>query len=249
MVSGVKTPAESAATTVTRPALIPQINTEVPDDGGAIESLLKTPPGQPSAGRATSVSVGGITESSTRTVPGSVRLNVNGTDTLPPFPTASESNPHCRSDGGADTTATFTESLNPSTESMTNVTPFSCWPVTMPAASTVATAGSALRKPNVSPIAVIRVSAGAPATLSSARTYSSGVWAWPAADAMILVESTASACARPPASTVATVGTVDVQPMVTLTGLPSGSRAVAVYCRFAPRAIVSTVRSSVTDAT
>ena len=37
--------------------------------------------------------------------------------------------------------------------------------------------------------------------------------------------------------------------MVTLTGLPTESRAVAVYWSVVPRAIVSMVRSRVTDAT
>ena len=66
---------------------------------------------------------------------------------------------------------------------------------------------------------------------------------------MILVESTATPSANPAWSTVATLGTVDVQPTVTLTGLPSESRATALYCSVTPRAIVSTVRSSVTEAT
>src|SRR5882672_7368568 len=66
---------------------------------------------------------------------------------------------------------------------------------------------------------------------------------------MILVESPATALARPDPFTVATDGTVEVQPIVTLTGLPDESRAVAVYCKVAPRAMVSTARSSVTDAT
>src|SRR6185436_14899408 len=93
------------------------------------------------------------------------------------------------------------------------------------------------------------VSTGAATTLRNTRTYSLAVSAWPAAAAMIRAESPPMAVARPAPSTVATDGAVELQPIVTLTGLPSESRAVAVYCSVAPRGIVSTARSRVTEAT
>src|ERR671937_1704635 len=102
-------------------------------------------PGQLFAVRA---SIESLVDSTTVTGVESVLLNVSGTETLPPLPTAMESKPHCNNAGGVGTTATLTESLKPSTESTTNVTP-SATPVTMPVASTVATAGSTVRYPNV----------------------------------------------------------------------------------------------------
>src|SRR5439155_17625327 len=114
IVSGRNTPAESCATSVTRPAASPHSSTDAADELGGIWVFLSAAPGHPVATRAIIVS---LDVSNTVITPGSVRLRVSGTDTLPPLPTASESKPHWSSAGGAGTTATSTESLNVPVES------------------------------------------------------------------------------------------------------------------------------------
>src|SRR5262249_23543010 len=88
MVSGLNAPAESCAISVTRPAASPHTSTDVDATPAGIWVRLRLPPGHPAAGRATPES---LDDRNTATGLGSVRLSVNGPDTLPPLPTASES--------------------------------------------------------------------------------------------------------------------------------------------------------------
>ncbi len=96
-----------------------------------------------------------------------------------------------------------------------------------------------VRSLSESPTAVMTVSAGCTLRVRSTRTQRRAVSATPPADAMILVESPPSGVATPELDTPAIVGTVDVQPNVVATGLPSGSFAIAVYWTVVPYPIVS----------
>ncbi len=111
--SAAYTPSESCALMTTCPALSPHTSTEVPEDSAGITRRGNSGPPQAVAGRATRVSTAGITDRKTVLGAESVRLNVNGTDTLPPLPTESESlgTPHRSNAGGAATTFTRVESL------------------------------------------------------------------------------------------------------------------------------------------
>src|SRR6266566_3598736 len=110
--SAAYTPSESCALMRTRPALSPHTSTEVSEDSAGITRRGNSGPPQAVAGRATRVSTAGITDRKTVLGAESVRLNVNGTDTLPPLPTESESlgTPHRSNAGGATTTSTRVES-------------------------------------------------------------------------------------------------------------------------------------------
>src|SRR5712692_21019 len=111
--SGANTESESCALMRTRPALRPHTSTEDPDVSAGMTTRCNTGPPHPVAGRATRVSTAGITDRKTVLGAESVRLNVSGTDTLPPLPTESESlgTPHRNNAGGAATTFTRVESL------------------------------------------------------------------------------------------------------------------------------------------
>src|SRR5438552_1011493 len=111
--SGAYTESESCALMRTRPALSPQTSTEDPDVSAGITARCNTGPPHAVAGRATRLSTAGITDRKTILGAESVRLSVNGTNTLPPLPTDSESlgTPHRSNAGGATTTLTRVESL------------------------------------------------------------------------------------------------------------------------------------------
>src|SRR4029077_5787359 len=110
------------AVNTTRPALRPLIVTEVADEPLAIVAVL-------ALGLA-------VVESSETTViirgaPTGGAVTVSGTTMLPPLPTEGESKPQRICFGGAASTETKVESLNPSTESTAYVTPRTK-PVTTP---------------------------------------------------------------------------------------------------------------------
>ncbi len=108
--SAANTASESCALMTTRPALSPHTSTDVPGVCAGMTMRCSTPPPHPRAGRAINESLG---ERKIVRAAESVRLNVNGTETLPPLPTASEpfATPQRSSAGGACTTFTSVESL------------------------------------------------------------------------------------------------------------------------------------------